>query len=92
MPTNNFATDIVVGNEIGSQFSYLNKSNILVLNFITNASTNLITYYRMMGYDTTSNSMKVWIVQDTPDPTAARHPTPAAVTISNGFIVDRWQA
>lgn len=60
--------------------------------FAAFAATNLNTYYRMEGFDTISGTRIAWTVQDTPDPTAARHPTPAAVSVTGGQIIDRFQA
>jgi len=68
------------------------KAPRLPTGFGTYSLYNIYTYYRMQGYDTVSSSWKTWVVQDTPDPSAGRHPTPNSVSISNAFIIDRWQA
>ena len=73
-------------------YTTLHATRIVGMAFITTAAVNLTTYYRMQGYDTTSSALKQWTVADTPDTTAARHPTPTAVTITGAYIIDRWQA
>lgn len=49
-----------------------------------------LTFYRMQGWDTVSLSWVTWTSKHVPDPSAAQYPG-GGVSVSNAFILNRWE-